>query len=170
MNYKKINTEPLDSFFSFGSKLIIFIPVLILIVAIIGRLNQTANTITSINNTITPTVKPVEKINFDTKGPYKCAYKNDKVSLTAYVKNNNALVNITQKGLTKKYLLMGDCIFVDNQKTCGVSMYIPIAQGLLNSNISMVNTVVSQKIGADINVKSVLDSCKKEDFDSNIIK
>jgi len=172
MKYKNLNSDALDSFFSIGSKIIIFIPVLILILALVFKFNQSSNSITPTKNIATPTVKLTEKINFDLKGPYKCFYKNNTMALNAFVKDNNALVNVVQKDKVQKYVLKGDCVYVDGKKTCGLSTYISMATGFLSSNTSMtmVNSIVGQKIGGDIDIKAVLDSCQKEDFDISIIK
>ena len=163
----------MDDFFSYGSKAIIILPIFIVIVSLFLKFNQPIINSVNQNPKITPTaISTVKKsdFKFDLTGPYKCAFKNKEIDLTIYVKNKNISATMIKNKKTTKYLLQGDCLIIEDQKTCGVSKYISMAEGLLNSNPSLVSNLVSQKIGSDIDINEVLKTCKKEAIGEDVFK
>lgn len=131
----------MDDFFSFISKAVI-----IVIFSLILKFNSPKNSSTSLtiqNNSF----------KFDFKGPYKCFYKDDKIEAKIYIKNKNILAEINKEGEIKKYLL---------------TPYVSIVENMLKSNISGIENMASQYMKRKIDIKEILDSCKKEDFDEKI--
>lgn len=142
----------MDDFFSFISKAVIIIPIIIVILSLMfkfgqsktGRINPTPTTILIAQN---------NSFKFDFKGPYKCSYKDDKIEAKIYIKNKNVLAEVNKEGEIKKYLL---------------TPYVSIMENMLKSNISGIENMASQYMKRKIDIKEILDSCKKEDFDEKI--
>lgn len=149
----------MDDFFSFISKTVIIIPIVVVILSLIfkfgqlktGRINPKTGLINQ-----APTEIPIVQNNsfkFDFKGPYKCSYKDDKIEAKIYIKNKNVLAEVNKDGEIKKYLL---------------SSYVSIVENMFNSNFSGIENMASQYMKRKINIKEILNSCKKEDFDKKI--
>ncbi len=149
----------MDNFFSFVSKAVIIIPIIIVILSLMfkfgqsktGRINQKTGLINQ-----TPTIIPIAQNNsfkFDFKGPYKCSYKDSKIEAKIYIKNKNVLAEVNKDGEIKEYLL---------------SPYVSIVENMLNSNFSGIENMASQYMKRKIDIKEILDSCKKEDFNEKI--
>ncbi len=142
----------MDDFFSFVSKAVIIIPIIIVILSLMfkfgqsktGRINPTPTTIQIAQN---------NSFKFNFKGPYKCFYKDDKIEAKIYIKNKNVLAEVNKDGEIKKYLL---------------SPYLSIVENMLKSNISGIENMASQYMKRKIDIKEILDSCKKENFDEKI--
>ena len=156
MKAKIINNESLDSFFSFVSKAVIIIPIVVVIISLFIKFN-TIRTPRNINYSITPS--PIAQLTqnnsfkFDFKGPYKCSYKDNKIKAKIYIKNKNVLAEVNKDGEIKKYLL---------------SPYVSIVKNMLNSNFSGIENMASQYMKRKIDIKEILNSCKKEDFNEKI--
>lgn len=149
------NTNNLDNFFSFVSKAVIIIPILVLIISLFLRFNSPKNYLSPLNP-VTPTLIPITQSNsfkFDFKGPYKCFYKDDKIEAKIYIKNKQVLAEVNRGGEIKKYLL---------------SPYVSIIENMLNSNFSGIENMASQYMKRKIDIKEILNSCKKENFNNKI--
>lgn len=148
----------MDDFFSYISKTVIVIPIIILLLALIFKFNQPKETIFPIKQPITKinTNKPKidsQKINLDFVGPYKCFYKDSDIEARIYIKNKNVLAEVDREGVTKKYLL---------------SPYVSIAESLIKSNFSGIESMANQYMKRKIDIIKIIDSCKKENFDEKI--
>ena len=146
MKNQKINSDNLDNFFSFVSKAVIIIPIIIVIISLIfkfGSQKKSFPSLTIQNNSF----------NFDFKGPYKCYFKDDKIEAKIYIKNKNVLAEVNKEGKIKKYLL---------------TPYVSTVENMLKSNIIGIENMASQYMKRKIDIKEILDSCKKEDFDEKI--
>ena len=113
----------MDDFFSFISKIVIVIPIIILAFTLIFKFNQPKETIFPIKQPIT------KKINFDFIGPYKCFYKDSSIEAKIYIKNRNVLAEVDRDGVIKKYFL---------------SSYVSIAESLIKSNLTGIENIASQ--------------------------
>jgi len=158
MNYKKINTEPLDDFFSFVSKAVIIIPISIFVFSLMFKFGQSKtgliNQKTGLINQA-PTEIPIAQnnsIKFDLNGPYHCIYKNNTQNFEAFIKNKNILLKITQNNSEKKYLL---------------TSYVPMIENLFKQDISRLQSMANQY---NIDLKKALDSCQKEDIKDSVFK
>src|SRR3989344_1764377 len=153
---RNIDTNGLDNFFSFVSKAVIIIPIIIVIISLFLKFNTVK---TPLNINYSPTPSPIAQLtqnnsfNFDFKGPYKCSYKDDKIEAKIYIKNKNVLAEVNKDGEIKKYLL---------------SPYVSIVESMLSSNFSGIENMASQYMKRKIDIKEILNSCKKEDFDKKI--
>ncbi len=142
----------MDDFFSFISKAVIIIPIVVVILSLMFKFGQLKTG--RINPT--PTEISISKnyaFKFDFKGPYKCSYKDDKIEAKIYIKNKNVLAEVNKDGEIKKYLL---------------SPYVSIVENMLNSNFSGIENIANQYMKRKINIKEILNSCKKEDFNEKI--
>ncbi len=162
---KKINTDNLDNFFSYVSKAVIIIPIIVVIVSLFLKFNQPKNN-RSINNfpTPSPTTQSIQNnsFKFDLKGPLVCdnLFIQDKKVLF-----KNKLIN---------YLLNGDCLYIwgegkiDGEKKCGLTNYVNMAEnylGSLNINDLVNNNLVKDFIkDKNINVNDLVNTCKKENI------
>ncbi|MEK7597908.1 MAG: hypothetical protein AAB441_04660 [Patescibacteria group bacterium] len=164
---KKINTDNLDSFFSFVSKAVIVIPIFILIISLFLKFGQLKKSTTSSNDIYegrsrpTPTI--VAKNNsfkFDLKGPIICD--------NLFIQNKK----ISFKNKRINYLLNGDCLYTwetgkfNGEKKCGLSSYVNLAEtylGFMSVDDLINNNIVKDKIkNKDIDLAKVIGSCKRE--------
>lgn len=155
----------MDKFFITISKYIIYVPIAIVVLALIFKFNQTSKTLGELAYKLTPTPTTTsQRAGFDLKGPYQCQYKDkDGKTYKVYIKNKKVLFD--------KYFFDGDCLFIDNiKKMCNLSPYVSIIEGALNNNLSMINTVAANYLKADVDVGKILETCVKKDFDETIFE
>ena len=148
----KINNDDLDSFFSYVSKAVIIIPIIIVVLSLMFKFGQSKTGLINPTPTITP-IAQNNSFNFDFKGPYKCFYKDDKIEAKIYIKNKNVLAEVNKDGEIKKYLL---------------TPYVSIVENMLKSNISSIENMASQYMERKIDIKEMIDSCKKENFNEKM--
>ena len=145
------NTNSLDNFFSYVSKAVIIIPIFIFIFSLFFKYGQVKPN--NINSQILPTVvvspttPAAEKIPIDLIGPWICHYQDGQKIYDLSINNKKVVLQVKENNQTKKYDL---------------SSYVPYAEGLLNTNISVLENMVNQYSGKKIDLKEVLKSCKKE--------
>lgn len=155
MKTNKVNTESLDSFFSFVSKAVIIIPIFVLIISLFLKFNAPKTGRINPTPTIIPSIKLIAQNNafkFDLNGPYHCIYKNNTQNFEAFIKNKNILLKVTQNNSEKKYLL---------------TSYAPMIENFLKQDLSGLQLMASKY---NINLKEALDSCRKEDVKDIIFK
>lgn len=167
---KKINTEELDNFFSFVSKAIIIIPIIIVIISLFLKFN-TVKIPLNINYSITPS--PIAQLTqnnsfkFDFKGPIVCD--------NLFIKDKKVLY----KDKTTNYLLNGDCLYIweegknNGEKKCGLSNYISMAENYLGfldvkdlTNNNLIKNIIKDK---NIDLMSVVKSCKRKEIKDDSI-
>jgi hypothetical protein len=149
MKTSKVNTKSFDSFFSFVSKAVIIIPIVILILSLLFKFNQTNKPVSSVQ-LISPTSTPTSKLKIDFNGPLVCRYKNNNQEYDLFVKNRKVNLEIKAAGQTKKYDL---------------SSYLSLVEGMINSGSTNLDSLASQYLGKSVNVEALYkESCKKEDF------
>lgn len=150
MTTKKINTEGLDRIFSFGSKAVIIIPIVIVLLSLLFKFGRTSNP-SSNRQLVTPavTVSPANKLNIDFNGPLVCRYKDNNQEYDLFVKNRKVTLEIKAGGLTKKYDL---------------SSYLSLVEGMINGGSTNLDSLASQYLGKNVSFEELLKTCKKEDF------
>ena len=162
---KKINTDNLDSFFSFTSKIVIIIPIFILVISLFLKFNtpnKSFPVLTKINPTTTPIIKNSD-FKFDLRGPIVCE--------TFFIKNKKILF----KNKSTNYLLNGDCLYIwntsesDGEKKCGLSGYVNMAENYLGSfsiNDLITNNMVKDFIkNKNIDLTSVTKNCERKEIE-----
>ncbi len=144
----------MDDFFSIVSKGVIFVPIIIIISALLIKFNQNVSPPRkniSVSPTVSPTPKPaLKKINIDLKGPLVCHYKSNNQEYDLFVKNKKANLEVKSNGKTLNYDL---------------SSYFPFVEGMLNKDIATLESMANQYLGRKIDLEAILKTCKKEDFE-----
>ena len=162
------NINNLDNFFSYVSKAVIIIPIVVVIISLFLKFNQSKTGL--INSKMglinqAPTAIPAIQNNsfkFDLKGPIVCDnlfIKDKKVLL------KNKLIN---------YLLNGDCLYTwetgksNGEKKCSLSNYVNLAENYLGSlnvkdlvNNNLVKEFIKDK---NINIADITKSCKRKEI------
>jgi hypothetical protein len=166
---KNNNTDGLDSFFSYVSKAVIVIPIIIFIFSLFFKFATPKNSVPNLNS-VTPSVIPVIKkntIKFDLQGPIVCD--------SLFVKDKKVLF----KNKLTNYLLNGDCLYiweqgkVDGEMKCSLSNYIKMAENYLayfNIDDLINNNLVKDLIkNKGINLENVVKSCKRKEIKDKTI-
>ncbi len=142
----------MDDFFSTVSKGIIILPIIIIVSSLIIKFNQN-QPLPVKNSILTPTLKPSplvsKKLNIDLNGPLVCHYKNNNQEYDLFVKNKKVSLEVKAGGQIVKYDL---------------SSYVPLVGGMLNNNISTLESMASQYLGKKVDLEAIYKTCKKEDF------
>ncbi len=160
----------MDDFFSFVSKAVIVIPIVVVILSLVFRFNQSLPKKNSlINNFSTPSILPTPKseFKFDLKGPIVCD--------SLFIKDKKILF----RNKVTNYLLNGDCLYswdegvLNGDKQCGLSNYVSMAEnylGSLNINDLVNNNLVKNFIAdKDIDLTGIVKNCKREDVKDDSI-
>jgi len=173
------NNSNIENFFSTSSRIILFVPIIIVLLALVLKFNNSSiKQSTKSNIIITPTIlittRPTAKLNpIDLTGPYICIYKLKDLDLKIYIKNKNIYSEINSKGKISKYLIKGDCFYQiqtksETKKTCGLSNYLPYIESFLKNGVNSVPSIFKSYIPKDIDINGVLNSCKKEKVDDSV--
>lgn len=148
----------MDDFFSFVSKAVIIIPIVVVILSLMIKFNQSK---TGLINPTPTTIQIAQNNSFklDLKGPIVCG--------NLFIKDKKVLY----KNKMTNYLLTGDCLYIwqegkiNGEKKCGLTNYLNIAEnylGPLNINDLINNNLVKDFIkDKSININDVISSCKK---------
>ncbi|MBI5127399.1 hypothetical protein HZA76_02995 [Candidatus Roizmanbacteria bacterium] len=144
----------MDDFFSVVSKGVIFVPIIVVISALLIKFNQNVppprkNVSVSPTAAATPVQAKSKKINIDLKGPLVCRYKSDNQEYNLFVKNKKVDLEVKSNSKTIKYDL---------------SSYLPFMEGMLNKDITTLESMANQYLGRKIDLEAILKTCKKEDF------
>jgi hypothetical protein len=152
------NTNNLDNFFSYVSKAVIIIPIIIVILSLIFKFNAPKNSSNQVLVRPAPTTTQTNSFKFDLKGPIVCD--------DLFIKDKKVFF----KNKQTNYLLNGDCLYnweegrTSGEKKCGLSNYINMAESYLSlsnindiANNNMVKDFIKEK---NIDLAAVIKSCK----------
>lgn len=154
----------MDDFFSFVSKAVIVIPIVIFILSLFFKFNTTKTGLMNQVPTIITSTPIVQNntFKFDLKGPIVCD--------NLFIENKKVLL----KNKSTNYLLSGDCLYFWQEgklvggKKCSLSNYINMAEnylGFLNIDDLANNSLIKDKMrSADIDFAKVVKSCKREEI------
>jgi len=109
---------------------------------------------------------------FDLEGPWVC--END--SLDIYVKQKNIKVAFVEQQIQKHLLVNGDCAYEwsgnsEGVKQCGIGMYLDLLAPFISSDparIVQITKSLRAEMQGDIDIESVLASCKKMPVDNSL--
>jgi hypothetical protein len=140
----------MDDFFSYVSKGVIIVPIVIFITALIFKFNQvpkqTALSESVVILTATPTIPVKNNIKFDLVGPWICQYKHENQEYKLIVKDKKIDLEIKNSGELKKYDL---------------SSYSPIFSSLLNIDVDQLESTAKPYLPKGVEFGTLLKSCRK---------
>jgi hypothetical protein len=171
-----------DTFFHYISKGIIFVPIIIIIIALImkGTSNNKVQIVIVPSPTVivvraTPTPSLWEEIkdstiaaSFNLTGPFSCNVKDSDKNMELEIASNQVYVSYVKNKESKKGLLQGDCFYSWNdllskgEKICGISPYLSLLESMsLQSLLS--NPLLSSVIkGKEKDIVKLMLSCVKK--------
>ena len=183
-----MKNDEIFEIFSILSRVIIFIPVAVVFIALIYKFNQTPyNSKKERQNFIIPTIAPVSKIpnqtkiNIDLKGPLVCQGSLDGLKVKIFLKDKKIRAITEQKNKKENFLLNDDCFYswlegeYFGEKKCGLAPIINIAEeiiGLNGVNLSLVGDQlakfgIEQKIATDeAKISQLIKNCQKKEIAS----
>ena len=172
----------LDSVFHIASRLIIIFPIIIVIIALILKFNQSPSIKSTPQLTPTPVLPPKAGFAGQAKqnnapislaGPLVCNFSSSTATISGYIKDKKIFASILEKNKTNYFLVRDDCLYIwekniySGSKKCGISQYFALLGNLPIDQLANLPNLPIQ--GADI--KSLINSCKKEQIkDENIFK
>ncbi len=181
MDYVTIN-----SIFRVLSKIIVIIPIGIILIALFMQLSRKSFTLSSRQISITPkaaslpvpsvTVNASSTIQSILSGPLICMFSSKDATVSAYIKSQKVQATLEQKKSTVDIILVDDCIHIwERQKTsgtkiCGLGSYLTIFGQMKIGNLISLGipfSIPSLMPAHKIDIQTVLQSCKKEDFNGN---
>ena len=190
--------KQLDDLFHLISRYIIFIPIILIVIAIFLKLtgNNSAQlgtreygpsvTPASVNNILSNLDKAKESspsVKFNLTGPLTCSFSTKDDSVNAYVKDKKILIKREEENIVKNYLLNSDCVYLwkqgtySGEKICGISQQVAIVDGLLSSGFIDPSTVfgnlskmfnLSTVNNSQDTMKLALSSCKNETVPNSV--
>ncbi|MBI4226131.1 hypothetical protein HY612_03385 [Candidatus Roizmanbacteria bacterium] len=192
----KHQNRQLDDIFHIVSRFTIIVPIIVVLFAIFLKFSSGGTRQKSFIDyklTITPirSKKPLDGLNtskkssssarFNLIGPLNCFFSTDTATISANIKDKKIYLRIDEKKEVQNYLLRDDCVYIwrkgnySGEKICGISQQIGMIEGLLSSNFldpsfifgSLDQVLALSSIGKSQDaLKSVLNSCKKEEIQS----
>ncbi len=177
-----------ENIFGFLSKLTIIIPLVIIVVVLLIKINQKNKAFFLPQDTkkVTPTLINMEASSgakFNLTGPLTCHSNTSSASISAYIKNKNIFVKKDSEGKAENYLVTGDCFYhwdkdkFIGEKTCGLSSLLPFADLLTNLNLVSLDSLMKffPQIEGDSTISSneayitnLVKSCQKQEVDDRI--
>lgn len=140
----------MDEFFTYVSKGVIIIPIVIVILSLIFKFNQNSSPVNKIIPTLTPTPVKINKLKIDFNNPLYCKYKDG---------SQEYKLSIMDKKVTLETITNG------KSQNKDLSSYIPFIEGIINTtDVIDLEKMVKQYTGKSIDIEKVLKSCKSEDF------
>jgi len=173
--------DSLFNLFSFFSKLIIFVPIIVVVVALILKFNNKSPTQLSFkpSPTLTTVLKPTQakiQFNIDLKGPWVCSGKINNASASAFIKEKKIKIVIGGENPKKNVLFSGDCLYswtedeFSGTRACGLSPLLSLGESMLKfGGISdlllgqLARLGVGDKLASNpAEINKLINSCKKE--------
>jgi hypothetical protein len=176
-----MHQSAVDNLFYYLSRVVIFIPLLVIAAALIlkynqplvkGAKNQIENSVPSPSPTPTVDQFFIAKNSLNIKDNLFCQIPN----FQAYVKNKNVFLKYSEKDSERYFLLKGDCFYLwhkekfNGEKVCGLSPYlslldfVSIDSLLENSSLFSLLPAVGIKIDASqaAQLKDLSQACKRQ--------
>ncbi len=159
----------MDKFFYFASKVVIILPIIIILIALIIKFNQ--NRQYSQKFTLPPTNKSISTITtiptattaaqFNLVGPLICQIKENKASISAYIKDRKVFLTKNEENKIDYFLIKDDCLYwwegrkYSGQKMCGVGYYLSYFEKFFHLGL----------LGrSNLNLAPLINNCKKEEI------
>jgi hypothetical protein len=172
---KKI--EFLENFFSSYTRIVFFMPLVILIIGLFLRFNQDdtpkqSSALISPTPTIKKSITPTaSKIKVDLQGPYVCQINTKEASISAFIEGQKFFVQLNDKEAVKNYLFSGDCLYsweekkYNGEKICGLGVYLPLLNNLSFVNADFFGQLLGNQMPLkDFPINQLLSQCRKEEI------
>lgn len=172
----------LDTFFHYISKGIVFVPIIIIIIALIikGTSGNKTQLIVKISPTITiipitPTPSLWDEVknstiaaSFNLTGPFTCKIKDSAKNMELEITKRQIYFSYVTNKENRKGLLQGDCVYTWNgltyhgEKICGITPYLTLLESTSLSSL-LSNPLLSNVIkGKENETTELLLSCVKK--------
>ena len=164
-----MKNDSLYHIFDTLSRVIIVFSVIVFIIGLIMRFNQSVTKKQTVKPTIVLPTKIQEKIStqvaeLNLKGPFVCEFSSKEATASGYIKDNKVYGRI-QKQMTINHILLNDDCFYTwesissaGEKICGLKPYLFMIGNLPLS--SLLGNIGTLHMKSDM-VLSILNSCKK---------
>ncbi len=181
--------QTVENFFHGFSKIAIFIPLVIMVIALATRFGHRSGRLSQENISSPATIKMISSVpglinlKINLTGPLNCdiSYGSDEAKI--YIKNKNVKAILTKKDQKELFLLQEDCLYQWNDgkytgvKTCSLKPIVDIASLFPLDLKTIMQFVKSGNLGgfgetktAGIDINKVNSLCKKEAvLDSNFV-
>jgi len=178
----------LQKFFYFFSKLILILPLIIIILGLLMKLNQ-VKTGASKNKTggLSVTVIPsplVKKLSgFNLKESIICQFSKKNYGISLLLKNKLIFAEIVKDKEIENLLLKDDCYYkwikgqFSGEKKCGLGTLVSIAETMMSINpnasiedfIGMIpDAILNKTVLSKEEIKNFADSCIKQEISNKI--
>lgn len=140
----------MDDFFHYVSKGVIIVPIIIIILSLIFKFNQS----TKINSSSyilpvqspTPTPVNVKKLKINLNEKWLCHYKVENQEYKLLIDNGKINLEATVSGQSKKYDL---------------TPYSSIIESMLNMDVNQLENMAKSYLPQGVDFGSLIESCKK---------
>ena len=180
-----MRSDYLGDFFSSASRFILFVPVVILSVGIIIKLDllksqsdvglkktyPTSIEVKEMSVTPLPTLETTLSITFNPTQPFACISSGKEATIEAYRKDREVFIQASKDNKEYFFLVHNDCFYqwerqaFGGRMLCGVNQYINLIDSMNmsgNANIgSLINTIQDKNIHFSTQeMQTILNSCK----------
>ena len=163
----KENSTLTDFFYGF-SKIVFYIPLIIVVLAVILYKTTPAPT-------IVPTIskKPTKQVQLNLTGPFVCESSIDGATVSAYIKNKQLFAQKSENKTDKFYLFSGDCFYSWDQtsyqgiKVCGLKSYVGLLTSVPGLNPINIIETMTGKSQTD-KWKKLVESCIEKEFSNQL--
>jgi len=170
---KTLSHKKIEKFFYRVSKVIIFVPLAIMVLGLLFKLGKTADMLGKIKSAsdevaLKITETPKKKLDFDLDGPYYCSYRDETITIEAYVKNRRVKATVTENSKSDRYLLDGDTVFINDTKIPYMGGYIALLENMIETDVDKLKEIWSSYFPKNPDIEEVIGSCRKMDFEDDI--
>ena len=174
-----MKTKFFDDFFYSFSKIVIFFPLVLIMIALILKFSKKQE-YSSFKQSLLPTkiffspTPKISKATIDFQGPWRCLFKNNEATLTAYIKDRKIKIEIKNNRGKSYFLIENDCLYQWNEgqfsgdKSCGLGPYLNLAESIFKKNQMMLFDLFFKQFKEFSQENfSLEDVCKKENVEEN---
>ncbi len=182
-----IDHDDVFEVFSILSKIIIFIPIAVIIVALVYKFNQNQNPKLKTqsqssnlkSNHTQNNTQP--KLTLDLTGPWVCSGKIDNLLVDIFIKDKKIKAVLDQKNKKENMVFNDGCYFhwfndqYVGEKLCGLSSFVPVVETMIS--FGDLDLVIKQlaKLGLEEKIATnsaeatkLMQSCRKKNIDAEI--
>jgi len=175
----------LHKFFYFFSKLILILPLIIIILGLLMKLNQVktgiSKTKTDLLITVIPSPLAKKSSGFSLKESIVCKFSKKNYGISLFIKNKLIFVEVIKSKEIENLLLKDDCYYkwikgqFSGEKKCGLGTLVSIAETMMSINpnasiedfIGLIpDAVLNKTMLSKEEVKNFAESCIKQEINN----